>query len=265
MTESTGLYVYAVVPGAGSGLVLGTGIDAAPLKLVTAPEGVAAVVHEHRTAPYSGADADVQRWVLQHGDVVERCWEQAGTVLPVSFNVIVAAGDGIPASHRLVRWLGESASALTGRLDELRDRVELRVEILLDQQVAARHNPEAIALLTEIQQRPLGVQRLLGKRLDNLERGIAEQLADRLYPQYRRRLAALSEDLVENRRISRPPGFVTVLTVALLVPRHGVEELGRELTSVTVEQEAAQIRFLGPWPPYSFADVPGLDAGSGPY
>ncbi|MFD1212385.1 GvpL/GvpF family gas vesicle protein [Arthrobacter sp. GCM10027362] len=259
MRDSPGLYVYAVIPASVPETALGTGIDAAPLKLVAAADGPAAVVHEHRSAPYSGSDADVQRWVLEHGNVVERCWEQAGTVLPMSFNVIVAPGDGVSASDRLVRWLGASGPALAGRLDALRDRVELRVEISLDQHVAAGHDVQVAALREEMQQRPAGVQRLLRKRLDNIERGIAEQLADRLYPQYRRRLAALSEDLAENRRAHQPPDSVSVLTVALLVARDGVAEVGRELTSISEEQHAAQIRFLGPWPPYSFADVPELN------
>jgi hypothetical protein len=261
MTDSPGLYVYAVVPGSLPGLALGTGIDEVPLKLVTVGDGPAAVVHEHRWAPYSGADDDVQRWILEHSNVVERCWEQAGTVLPMSFNVIVAPGDGISASDRLTQWLETSGPALTGRLDALRERVELRVEISLEQHLAAGDDPEVAALREEMQHRPAGVQRLLRKRLDSMERGIAERLADRLYPQYRRRLAALSEDLAENRHSHQPPESVSVLNIALLVPVHAVRTIGRELTAIAEEQHAAQIRFLGPWPPYSFADVPELNPG----
>lgn len=261
MTDSPGLYVYAVIPGSFPGLALGAGIDDVPLKLVAVGDGPAAVVHEHRQAPYSGADDDVQRWVLEHSNVVERCWEQAGTVLPMSFNVIVAPGDGIPASDRLAQWLEASGPALAGRLDALRERVELRVEISLDQHLAAGDDPEVAGLREEMQHRPAGVQRLLRKRLDSMERGLAERLADRLYPHYRRRLAVLSEDLAENRQSHQPPESVSVLNIALLVPRHAVRTIGSELTAIAEEEQAAQIRFLGPWPPYSFADVPELNPG----
>lgn len=256
-----GLYVYAVVPSTLSPDVLGTGINDAPLKLVAVAEGLAAVVHHHDAAPFDGADADVERWILEHGGVVERSWEAAGTVLPMSFNVIVAAGDGSTAEQRLAGWLGESAAELAERLKALQDRVELRIEISLDQHAAAEDSSEAADLREEMQQRPPGVQRLLQKRLDKTEREIAERLADELYPEYRRRLAALSEDLTENRRAHRPPGTVSVLTVAVLALRDDVEKIGLELTSIGEEQPAAQIRFLGPWPPYSFADVPELGAG----
>lgn len=255
------LYVYAVVPATLSPSGLGTGINATPLRLIAVAEGLAAVVHQHDAAPFDGADADVERWILEHGGVVERSWEAAGTVLPMSFNVIVAAGDGSTAEQRLTGWLGESAPELTERLKALQDRVELRIEISLDQHVAAEGNSDAADLREEMQQRPPGVQRLLQKRLDKTERDVAERLADGLYPEYRRRLAALSEDLTENRRAHRPPGTVSVLSVAVLAHRDDVEKIGLELTSIREEQPAAQIRFLGPWPPYSFADVPELGAG----
>ena len=35
-----------------------------------------------------------------------------------------------------------------------------------------------------------------------------------------------------------------------------MERLGAELARIQAEQPAARIRFLGPWPPYSFAEVP---------
>ncbi|GAB3526947.1 GvpL/GvpF family gas vesicle protein [Arthrobacter monumenti] len=256
-----GLYVYAIVPSTLSPDDLGAGINAAQLKLVAVAEGLAAVVHQHEAEPFDGADADVERWILEHGGVVERCWEAAGTVLPMSFNVIVAAGDGSTAEQRLAGWLGESARELTERLKALQERVELRIEISLDQHATAEASSEAADLREEMRQRPAGVQRLLQKRLDKTERDIAERLADGLYPEYRRRLAALSEDLTENRRAHRPPGTVSVLSVAVLAHRDDVEKIGLELTSIGDEQPAAQIRFLGPWPPYSFAEVPELGAG----
>lgn len=253
-----GLYTYAIVPSSLSAGAVGTGINAAPVELVAVAEGLAAVVHHHTGAPYDGADADVERWILEHGNVVERAWEAAGTVLPMSFNVIVAAGAGADAGERLKEWLAEAAPALTERLNALRNRVELRVEISLDQHKVAEESAEAAELREEMARRPPGVQRLLQKRLDTMERDIADQLADELYPQYRRRLAVLSEDLTENRRAHRPAGYVSVLTVALLVPREQIERVGMELTAITEEQPAADVRFLGPWPPYSFADVPEL-------
>lgn len=255
---TTGLYVYAVV--AGEPAELGTGIDGAALEVVTGPDDVSAVVHRHAAGPYEGADDDVRRWVVEHSDVVERVWEGTGTVLPMSFNVIVAEAEETSARARLQEWLTAGAQQLRDRLDALRDRVELRVEIGLDQHEVAGRNPDVVAMQAELETRPQGVRRLMRKRLDQLEREVTDALADDLYQQYRRRLAAVSEELSENRSARPGEGVVSVLTVSLLVARDAVPAVGRELGAIQDEESAAVIRYLGPWPPYSFADVPGLTA-----
>ncbi|WP_043499562.1 GvpL/GvpF family gas vesicle protein [Georgenia sp. SUBG003] len=251
-----GLYVYAVV--AGKPAELGTGIDGAALEVVAGPGDLAAVVHRHAAGPYEGADDDVRRWVVEHSDVVERVWESTGAVLPMSFNVIVAEGEETPARSRLEGWLTAGGRLLRERLDALENRVELRVEIGLDQHRVAERHPDVVAMREDLETRPPGVRRLLGKRLDQLEREVTDALADDLYQQYRRRLAAVSEELSENRSARPGEGVVPVLTVSLLVPRDAIPAVGQELAAVQDEEPAAVIRYLGPWPPYSFADVPGL-------
>lgn len=255
-TTEAGLYIYAIVPDSVDGTPLGTGIDDVELELLSVPGGVAAVVHRHTAGPYQGADADVERWILQHSQVIERLWDETGTVLPMSFNVIVAPGEDATADEQLQQWLGETARGLSENLTALAGRVELRVEISLDQQAVAVDAPEVAQLRQDMEQRPAGVKRLLQKRLDTMEREVAERFAEQLYPDYRRRLAALSEDVAENRRSHRPAGYVSVLTIALLVAQQDVQRIGAELTAIQEEQPAADIRFLGPWPPYSFAEGP---------
>lgn len=268
----TGLYVYAVVAGAPADL--GTGIDGAALDVVPAA-GVAAVVHRHADGPYQGADDDVRRWIVEHSDVVDRLWQAGVPVLPMSFNVIVAAeedGDGpadrdgdrdagvASARRRLERWLAAHAPDLRDRLEALRGRVELRVDVALDQHAVGQRDEATRAVQAELESRPPGVQRLLRRRLDRLERDAADALADELYPALRRRLAQVAEELTENRRARPEEGHVPVLTVSLLVAREAMPSVGRELAAVRDEQPAARIRYLGPWPPYSFADVPGIEA-----
>lgn len=257
----TDLYVYGVVPaGADSGGLdptrLGTGIDGAPLELVTVPEGIAAVVHRHGEGPYAGADETAERRVLEHGDVVERCWRATSAVLPMGFNVIVTAGNGETAEARLAAWLTRSAEVLSKRLEALRGLVELRVEISLREDATGAESVEVRVLEEELRGRPPGVQRLLRRRLDSLRHAVAEEAADRLYPDYRRRLAALARDLTENVRGHPPEGSVTVLNVALLAHEEEIPRIGLELSDIEAEQPGVDVAFLGPWPPFSFADVP---------
>ncbi|MEV1286069.1 GvpL/GvpF family gas vesicle protein [Micromonospora sp. NPDC049679] len=259
------LYVYAVLPWPLdlSSDCLGTGIDGAPLRLVDVPDGVAAIVHETNSGPYQGADEDAKRWILEHSAVVERAWEIAGTALPATFNVLVRADEDRPAQETLRNWLRDTAEELRARLDALQDRVELRVDISLDRGQVTEDEPEVRALTAELESKPAGVRRLLVKRLEKMQRDAADKLADRVYPEYRRRLVSLVEDISEGRRGDRAEGHVPVLAAALLVHRDRVQELGAELSRIQDEQAAARIRFLGPWPPYSFSELAPAEGISG--
>lgn len=259
---NAGRYVYAVAPAAVAGHDLGTGIDGRAVETVPVDAGLAAVVHRHGDRPYRAEDGDVERRVLEHAGVVDRVWE-AGPVLPVSFNVIVAPGEDAPAEQRLRHWLGEHATDLAHQLDRLRGRAELRVEIALDPQAVADTDPRAATARQELATRPAGVQRLLRKRQQQHDQQLAEQLADELYPDYRRRLAGVSEDLAEPASPRGEPGTVSVLAASLLVPADGVSAVGQVLSTIQDEQPAARIRFLGPWPTYSFADLEGITVAPG--
>ena len=254
--NATTLYVYAVVP-ADSPPPSVTGIDGSPLHVVAAPSGLAAVVHSHQAGPYEGPDEDVKRWVLEHSDVVEDSWAHARSVLPVSFNVIVRPSEdsGASAADQLRHWLTDTGQELTEKLDGLAGTSELRVEITLNQHQLPQDHPEVRELQAELESRPAGVRRLLQKRLEKLEKQLTEHAADDLYPDCRSRIAARSLRVQEYTNSQRTKAEVPVLSAACLVSSERITDLGAELTSFQAETPEAQIRFLGPWPPYSFVDL----------
>lgn len=259
------LYVYAIIPAPVPDAVLGglEGIDGQPVRPVTAPDGVAALVHEAEPVPYQGPDETVKRWILEHSQVVEHAWEAAGTVLPVTFNVLVRPEEEETADERLVAWLEAESASLRETLNRLRGRVELRVEISLERAAASVDDAQVRALRSELEEKPPGLRRLLEKKAEQAERQAADRLADRLYPEYRRRLARCVEELTESRRSPASSGNVPVLSAAVLVSRDAVERVGAELARIQEEQPAARIRFLGPWPPYSFAEMDSVMKGTG--
>lgn len=249
------LYVYAIIPLPGAGPEGLTGIEGRPVRRIEAPSGLAALVHDAEPIPFEGPDEQVKNWIVEHSTVVERAWEALGTVLPVTVNVIVKGDATSSAEDRLRAWLEQSEESLRQRLDALRGRVELRVEIALDRAESAWSDPASVALRAEMAEKPPGLRRLLERKLEQAEKEAVERLADRLYPELRRRIASHADDLVENRRTRPAPGLVPVLSVAVLVARQEVEALGTELAQIQTEHPAARIRFLGPWPPYSFAEL----------
>lgn len=250
-------YVYAVAPCAITLIDLGGGIDGHPVETVGAGP-LAAVVHRHGPEPYTSQDGDVERRVLEHADVVDRAW-RAGPVLPVTFNVIVAPDDDETAEERMRAWLDQHANRLGERLEALRDRAELHIDVALDARSVADADPGAVADHAELAGRSAGVQRLLARRRRHQDQDLAERRADEVYPELRRRLAEVSEDLVERAAPRTDEGWVSVLAAAVLVPTGRVSAVGAVLSAVQEEDTGFHIRFSGPWPPYSFAEIPGLD------
>lgn len=276
--DTSRLYVYAIIP-SGDYVPRVSGIDGASLSVigsrdagVDASAGVAsgdpaagtssgprAIVHVHTAGPYDGPDDDVKRWILQHSDVVEDGWAGAGSVLPVSFNVIVrpGEGDGATAKRQLEGWLTSAGDQLNSRLEELAGTSELRVEIALDRSAFVEDSEEIRELKQDMAGRPAGVRRLYEKRLEKTEKELTDRAADQLYPSVRARVAGHCLEIEEYRKPAREPGLVPVLTAACLVQQDKIRLLGAELSAIREELLAADIRFLGPWPPYSFADMSG--------
>ncbi|WP_209323703.1 GvpL/GvpF family gas vesicle protein [Brevibacterium renqingii] len=257
MSEATEmLYVYAIVPG-GDYTPAVTGIDGSELQIIGREAGPKAVVHRHTAGPFDGPDEDVRRWVLEHSEVIDDAWQSAAAILPVSFNVIVRSDPDseATAAEQLQHWLDDSADTLGKRLEELRDTSELRVEISLDRGLLEEVDAEVGGMKAEMEGRPAGVRRLLEKRLEKTEKELVDRAADGIYPEVRARIASHCLDIEEYRSPSREPGLTPVLMASCLVRSTEVTALGAELTALQKEQPALSIRFLGPWPPYSFADV----------
>ena len=97
------------------------------------------------------------------------------------------------------------------------------------------------------------MRRLLQRKLAQMERRAALRLADALYPEFRRGLSALVEDIREEQRPPAPTDAVSLFAGAILLPKDQIESVGAYLATSQEHEQALRIRFLGPWPPYSFA------------
>ncbi|MFI8892369.1 GvpL/GvpF family gas vesicle protein [Streptomyces paradoxus] len=263
MTGDHALYVYALLHSETATTCEVTGLDGSPTRLVHAPgTGIAALVHDAPAAPYQGSDDQVRRWVRQQSEVVTAVWERTGSVLPMTFNVLVAdepspaggSAGGRKAAERLTEWIAERASEIDEQLRTLADRCELRVEIALDRRALgatpASHTDAAST------HRSAGMRRLLAKQEEQTARQTAERLADEVHAEVRGRLLAIAEDLRDRGRTQQSPDETHVLSAALLTRQENIDTVGGVLSELQARQRAVRIRFLGPWPPYSFTELP---------
>lgn len=264
MTDGTALYVYALVParpGAADGV---TGLDGRPLRLVgAAGTGVAALVHDAEPAPLQGDDEQVRRWVAEQSRAVTTVWERTGSVLPMTFNVLVAGepssedrpGAGHGAEQRLTDWITDQEPRLTSRLEELAGRCELRVEITVERPAVTAGDPARETHGAEREGRSPGMLRLLAKQRERQARDAAGELADTLHARIRRRLLSVAEDFRDRAPARRTADETHVLSAALLVRHEDIDTVGTVLSETQAGQPACRIRFLGPWPPYSFTET----------
>ncbi|MET9137056.1 GvpL/GvpF family gas vesicle protein [Streptomyces parvulus] len=259
MTEDSALYVYALLPdlpGAADGV---TGLDGRRLRLLPVEgTGVAALVHDAAPEPIQGDDDRVRRWVAEQSEAVTTVWERAGTLLPMTFNVLVAAdtASGRGAEQRLGDWVGDQRDEVTRQLDALAGRCELRVEVALERGASGESGAQATDTPDGGDDgRSPGMRRLLAKQREQREKNTAGQLADTLHAGLRRRLLSVAEDLRERGPAQRAPDETAVLSAALLVRREDIDAVGAVLSEAQAGEPALRIRFLGPWPPYSFTET----------
>jgi len=271
-------YIYGVIPRIDKEDFGPVGIRGS--RVYTIPyQDICAVVHDCSPEPYQGDEETVKGWVATHGDVVDAIWEAAGSVLPMSFDVIIKPGEeqrpepvegqgpeprpkliegpveGGSADDNVRHWLAEEYEKFKLKLDEFRDKVELGVQILWDPEVITRRiteeNEEIRELAAEMSTKSRGLAYFYRHKIAEAVKKEMEAKADQDYRRYYERLRGYAEDTQVN-KIKKHPDKQMIMNLALLVKRERVKALGEALGEIRQEQ-GVEVRFTGPWPPYTFA------------
>ena len=129
-------YLYCVLPA----------YDAAPVVCAPALDGGPVIPSATETSPclrtlapepYQGGETEVCSSIAAHNAVIEEAWKSAGTVLPMSFDIIVRGDPGHSAEANVAGWLEEHHAALRSRLQALRGSEQVGVQILCDAEASA--------------------------------------------------------------------------------------------------------------------------------
>ena len=247
-------YIYAVIPHIDKDNFGPIGIEGNTVYTISC-EDISAVVHDCPAEPYVGDEATVKELVATHGDVVDSAWEEAGPILPMSFDVIVRADEERSADDNVRKWLQDEYETLEMKLDELRGKVELGVQIFWDPEVITRQiaeeNEEITKLMAEMATKSTGMAYFYQHKIAKAVKEEMEAKADRDYRDYYKRLRAYAEDTEVN-KIKRDKNRQMVMNLSLLVRRDKVTTLGEALAEIGAA-DGVEVRFTGPWPPYTFA------------
>jgi hypothetical protein len=248
-------YIYCVLSGEARDWQL-RGLDGQVVRAVCAA-GLTALVHDCPPEPYQGDEERVKSWVLCHSDVVDAAWERYGTVLPLGFDTIVRPGDGLDADERVMQWLTSEGHRFRGMLERLRGKVELGVQVIWDQRVVgesvAQVNDEIRLLRAEMTSKPKGLAYFYQQKIERALRQAIETKAEEDYRSCFRQVTTLFPEVLSN-DLKKLPGRLMIVNLSVLAPRERVSELGAVLAGF--QTEGVEVRFTGPWPPYSFARTP---------
>ncbi|HWR11671.1 MAG TPA: GvpL/GvpF family gas vesicle protein [Rectinemataceae bacterium] len=246
-----GRYVYCVLSGEVRDWQL-QGLDGKPVRAVCAA-GMTALVHDCLLEPSQGDDEKVKSWVLAHSDVVDAAWERSGTVLPLAFDTIIRPGDGLEGDMRVMQWLTSEEHRFRGMLERLRGKVELGVQVIWDQhlvgQSIGQSDAEIRTLRAEMASKPKGMAYFYKQKIEKALRQAIETKAEEDCRSCFRQVSALFPELRSN-TLKKLPDRLMIVNLSVLVPRERVSELGALLASF--QAEGVEVRFTGPWPPYSF-------------
>jgi hypothetical protein len=250
---SQALYVYGVV-GAGDVADLdlaAIGAEHASLRAVP-HDGIAALVSETDATDLKAAQQLRVHWrVLQ--EIVNRT-----TVLPVRFGTVVASEESVREE-----FLAPEAERLTTLLEKLSGKVQLSVKGFYEEEPLLREVVTGSPAVARMKERVDALPEAAGY-YDRIRLG--ELVAAEIERRRERDTAAVLdrlEPIAVAARAEAAGTADTAVNAAFLVERSRLDDFSGAVAQLAEEvSDRMRIRYVGPLPPYSFAETD-APAGSG--
>ena len=227
---------------------------------------IGAVVHTCDSLYDSDDPQTIQQWLLAHQRVVDEAGELFGTPIPFQFDTVLTGGD-----EALSEWIESAADRFETELAALAGHWEYRIEVTHHEtahEEIVQDDPKLSTLRAKVEAADSGTAYLLEKQYD-------KQLADRLREHRRQQARRVADRIAghvsaleslgsrQTRGVDLDVGQEShepIARFAVLATDEGVEGLGDELDEIAAEP-GVEVRFTGPWPPYTFA--PEIDTTGG--
>jgi hypothetical protein len=243
-TSDANVYVYGVLSGSEQAAVSVGGVEDAEVRTVE-HAGLAALVSTLEADSLAAA-----KEVRNHWRVLEEASKSA-TVLPVRFGTVM---EGDAAVRE--RLLAPNAERLSELLGELAGRVQLNVKGDYDEDRLLREVVRESPAIAALRERVAGLSETAGY-YDRIRLGelVAAQVARHREQDEALALARLEPSAV-SARAEAPSSANTAFNLAFLVEAGKVDSFSQVVGALREELgERVELRYVGPLPPYSFADA----------
>jgi len=249
------LYLYCVADGAEEVSFGKIGVE--ENEVYTIPyNDITAVVHKCPPKPYQSEDEEVVKsWVMAHQGVVDAAWEKFGTVLPSGFDTIIKGDETLSAEENLKKWLEGDYESLKERLEKVRGKAEVGVQIFWDPKVIVENimetSEEIGRLREEMGEKSPGMAYFYKQKIERMLKKEMEGRADDLFKDFYGRVKGYAHDIRVEKTKEIEKDRQMLMNLSLLIRKEKIKLLGEELAKIK-EKEGIDVRFTGPWPPYSF-------------
>lgn len=238
------VYVYGVLSAEDQSQVSETGVEGAEVRTLE-QGGVAALV-----SPVRGSALVAAREVRAHWSVLGEAVKHA-TVLPVRFGTVLESDDAVRD-----RLLAANAERLSALLHDVAGHVQLSVKGEYVEERLMRDVVRGSPAIAELRKRLEGVPEQAGYydriRLGELVAGEVERHREE---DTRHALEKL-EPLASASRAEQATQPNAAFNLAFLVKRDGEDAFTKGVSELGEDLEGRiEIRYVGPLPPYSFADA----------
>lgn len=197
----------------------------------------------------------LEAMVRGHNQMIERI-HQKGAVLPVKFGAVY------PDREALLTALAERHDDLLAQLQRLGHCDEWGIHLYADRQAIQRltaEHPTLQRLKDELAAASPGRAYLLKRKLSDEMGAISEEALNGLARTSYERLARFAVAGQSNPRSQRATGEAgeqEIFHATFLVQRANLAGFLGEVQRLAEEQEGLRCEYSGPWPPYSFAELP---------
>jgi hypothetical protein len=246
-------YLYCITKGKISNINL-YGVNEEKIKVVNI-NGLSFLVHECQPEPYQGDDEQVKEWVVQHNRVVEKVWGKQGSVIPMTFDVIIEDEidnekndfDNKNKREGIYQWISDNFQIINKRLDYFQGKAEYGVKIF----ITNPNNFDKKDLnINNIEQDKKGVAYLKGKRAKKVAKNKIKKKIDNIRHKYLNQIETVVSDVVSNKNKS-VNGKIVLINISVLATKKESKRLGVVLDEINNAKEF-KVHYSGPWPCYSF-------------
>ncbi len=220
-------------------------------------DGLLAIVQDCLPEPYVSQDEEqVKHWLFTQQKVLDLAQERFGTVLPMGFNTIIHA-EGEQPVETVRHWLAGESTRLRQIFELVRGKNEYGIQVLVEDETLKRsllnENQEFQKAKQEVESKPEGVRYMYRQRLEKVAQEAIEEAGERYFQEVYEVVSAISDDVLVGKLKKQEDSLHMIVNLTCLVAEENAEELGRVMGEINA-REGFQVRFTGPWPPYSFME-----------